>query len=219
MRKELDWAQRRDEILAATWRVIARDGIARATVRSIAREAGCSLGILSYYFSDKEDLLGSAMVLSHRRVRERIDRRTQGLKGLAALRVLMVEALPMDPDRLLEAQIEVSFWGRALSSPKLLDLQHREFERLCDLIKTFLHDAVALGECPAETDIDFAAHALVMLIDGLSVEAVLYPERVPPERQLALLEALLTELRGRKDLGSSEKSATEGAVAKSATDR
>ena len=63
MPKIVDWDARRDEILAATWRVIARDGIARATIRAIAREAGCSRGILAHYFDDKADILGSALLL------------------------------------------------------------------------------------------------------------------------------------------------------------
>jgi AcrR family transcriptional regulator len=109
--KIVDWDARRDEILAATWRVIARDGIARATIRAIAREAGCSRGILAHYFDDKADILGSALLLSHRRVVARMEARAAGLTGLAALRVIMLEALPLDSERDLEAQIEISFWA------------------------------------------------------------------------------------------------------------
>ena len=72
MPKIVDWDARRDEILSATWRVIARDGIAKATIREIAREAGCSRGILAHYFDDKADILGSALVMSHRRVATRM---------------------------------------------------------------------------------------------------------------------------------------------------
>ena len=97
MPKIVDWDARRDEILSATWRVIARDGIARATIRAIAREADCSRGILAHYFDDKADILGSALLLSHRRVVARMDARAAGLTGLAALRVIMLEALPLDP--------------------------------------------------------------------------------------------------------------------------
>ena len=86
--------------------------------------------MLAHYFSDKQDILGSALVLSHRRVGERMDRSAAGLAGLAALRVVMLEALPLDPQRLLEAEIEVSFWGRSLGSPELAALQNAEFERL-----------------------------------------------------------------------------------------
>ena len=56
-------------------------------------------------------------------VGERMDRSAAGLAGLAALRVVMLEALPLDPQRLLEAEIEVSFWGRSLGSPELAALQ------------------------------------------------------------------------------------------------
>ena len=108
MPKIVDWDARRDEILAATWRVIARDGIARATIRAIAREADCSRGILAHYFDDKADILGSAMMVSHRRVIDRIDAQTAGRTGLDALRVTMLEALPIDEQCDLEAQIEIS---------------------------------------------------------------------------------------------------------------
>ena len=73
MPKIVDWDARRDEISSATWRVIVRDGIAGATVRAIAREAGCSPGILAHYFDDKADIMGSALVLAHRRVAARMD--------------------------------------------------------------------------------------------------------------------------------------------------
>jgi len=191
MPKVVDWDARRDEVLAATWRVIARHGLAGTTVRKIAREAGYSAGVLAHYFSDKQDILGSALVLSHRRVGERMARSAAGLAGLAALRVVMLEALPLDPQRLLEAEIEVSFWGRSLGSPELAALQNAEFEKLWSRLRTVLLDAERLGELAAETDIEEATHRLVALIDGLSVEAVLYPARVPPDRQVALLDQLL----------------------------
>jgi AcrR family transcriptional regulator len=191
MPKVVNWEARRDEVLAATWRVIARHGLAGTTVRKIAREAGYSPGVLAHYFSDKQDILGSALVLSHRRVGERMARRAAGLTGLAALRVVMLEALPLDGQRLLEAEIEVSFWGRVLGSPELATLQNAEFERLWSRLRDLLAAASDLGELAPGLDLEEATHRLVALIDGLSVQAVLYPARVPPERQVALLDQLL----------------------------
>ena len=138
MPKIVDWDERRDEILSATWRVIARDGIAGATIRAIAKEANCSRGILGHYFDDKADILGSALVLSHRRVGARMAQASAGLTGLDALRAVMLEALPLDERRDLEAQIEISFWGRALGNARLRDLQHSEFDRLCGRLRGHL---------------------------------------------------------------------------------
>src|SRR3984957_18801637 len=149
MPKIVDWDARRDEILSATWRVIARDGITGATIRAIAREANCSRGILAHYFDDKADILGSALVMSHRRVVARMNARADGLTGLAALRVVMLEALPLDGQ----------------------------------------------GELAEGLDLNLAAHQLLVLIDGLSAERVLYPDRVTPARQEQMLDQLLEGLR------------------------
>ena len=45
--------ERRRSLVKATWRVIVREGIASATTRGIAREAGCSCGVLAHYFADE----------------------------------------------------------------------------------------------------------------------------------------------------------------------
>jgi AcrR family transcriptional regulator len=191
MPKIVDWDARRDEILAATWRVIARDGIRGATIRAIAREANCSRGILGHYFQDKEDILGSALVLSHRRVGARMTAAAAGLSGLAALREVMLEALPLDDVRDLEAQIEISFWGRALGNADLRELQHSEFERFCGRLHGHLREAADLGELSADCDLDLATHQLVVLVDGLSAQRVMYPGRVSPQRQTQMLDRLL----------------------------
>jgi AcrR family transcriptional regulator len=199
MPKIVDWDARRDEILSATWRVIARDGIAKATISAIAREAECSRGILAHYFDDKADILGSALVMSHHRVGARMDASTAGHHGLDALRIVMLEALPLDEVRDLEAQIEISFWGRALGNPALADLQHGEFDRLRNRLRAHLEEAAKLGELAAGVDLDLATHQLVVLIDGVSAERVLYPDRVPPRRQIDLLDALLGSMRAPRD--------------------
>ena len=195
MPKIVNWDERRDEILAATWRVIARDGIAKATIRAIAREAHCSAGILAHYFDDKADILGSALILSHRRVVARMDAAVAGRTGLGALRVIMLEALPLDDERDLEARIEISFWGRALGSPELRTVQNAEFDRFARRLRAHLAEAREHGELRGGVDIDLAAHQLLVLIDGLSAQRVLYAGRVTAARQRQMLGALLDSFR------------------------
>jgi AcrR family transcriptional regulator len=208
MPKIVDWDERRDEILSATWRVIARDGIAGATIRAIAREAKCSPGILAHYFDDKADILGSALLHSHRRVGTRMTRAAAGLTGLAALRTVMLEALPLDGRRDLEAQIEISFWGRALGNPELRELQHSEFERLCARLRGHLEEAVDRGELASDSDLGLATHQLVVLIDGLSAERVLYSGRVTADRQIQMLDLLLASFRAADHAGLTDSAST-----------
>jgi AcrR family transcriptional regulator len=193
--KIVDWEARRDEVLAATWQVISREGLAKTTVRKIANEAGYSNGILAYYFNDKDDILSGALRLTHQRVGERIQIRRQGLRGLAALRTAMEELLPLDEVRLLEAEIEVSFWGQSFGHRELAELQHEEFDNLLSGLRAVLVEADELGELRDGLDLDVVTHRLALLVDGLSVQRVLYPAKVPPERQVLLLEDLLADIR------------------------
>jgi AcrR family transcriptional regulator len=192
--KIVDHEARREELVEAAWRVIARAGMVGATMREIAREAGVSTGILAHYFADKEALLGFALRLSHRRIYERFSARTQGLVGLAALRVIMLEALPLDQPRLLEAQIEMNFFSLAVGDESLRELQNREFERFWDTLHHRVSEAQTLGEIPTAHDADWITHQLIILVEGISLEAVLYPARVSPDRQLKILEHFLEQI-------------------------
>jgi AcrR family transcriptional regulator len=182
--------ERRAEIIRATWRVIAREGIANATTREIAKEAGYSYGVLAHYFIDKADVLASALVASHRNVRSRIDARNKRITGLPALRALMLECLPLDEQRVLEAKVEVSFWGQAVGNSELVKIQNAEVDGLWERIRQRLVEADQEGQLRLGLDIDLAVHSCVALIDSLSLRAVLYPARTANEDQITMLDAL-----------------------------
>jgi len=192
MPRIVDHDERRGEIIRATWRVIAREGIANTTTREIAKEAGCSYGVLAHYFTDKADILASALVASHRQVRGRTDVRNEGVSGLAALRTLMLESLPLDEQRVVEAKVEVSFWGQAVGNDDLVKIQNAEVDGLWERIRQRLAEAEAAGELRPGIDIELAVHSCVALIDSLSLRAVLYPARTTPADQIAMLDALFT---------------------------
>jgi AcrR family transcriptional regulator len=192
--KIVDHELRRQELLAATWRVIARTGIIGVTTREIAREAGFSTGVLAHYFADKEELLAAALRLSHQQVYARIRERTQGLLGMDAIRVVMLEALPLDEQRMLEAQIEMSFLSLALGNDALRELQHEEFERFWDVLNYRVCEAQKLGQIWGGADPSDVTHELMILVEGMSQEAVLYPSRATAQRQCQTLEAVLVRL-------------------------
>jgi AcrR family transcriptional regulator len=53
---------RQARILEAAIDLLARDGISGVSVRAVAREAGVSLGLVNYHFSDKTSLLKAALL-------------------------------------------------------------------------------------------------------------------------------------------------------------
>lgn len=114
MPKDVDHDERREELAESVWRVVARGGLEGATIRGIARETGWSAGALAHYFADKDDILESALRIAYERITARWDSRLDGLSGIAALRELVLDSLPLDDERELETKFLMNYWSRAI---------------------------------------------------------------------------------------------------------
>ena len=132
MPKVVDHLERREELLEAVWRVLARDGIHGTTIRVIANETGWSAGVLAHYFTDKEDILVSALRLSHTRIVARWEEKLEGLEGMAALRELVLDNLPLDDERELETRLQLVYWDRAVASQEVREAKWRHGPPLLD---------------------------------------------------------------------------------------
>ncbi|GGO65495.1 TetR/AcrR family transcriptional regulator [Nonomuraea cavernae] len=194
MPKIVDHDERRREVLSAARRVIVRDGIDAATTRAIAKEAGYSNGVLAHYFADKDEILLSALRQSHQRIRDRLTRKVGGASGLAALRELLLDNLPLDAERTQETRLEVSFWSRSLASERLAEVQRAEAAELRAAIRSLLAEARAAGELAGDDNLDDLTEHLLALVDGLSLHLLLYPDRLTRVDLERLLLASLDRL-------------------------
>lgn len=188
MPKTVDHDERRAALLEAVWRVIARDGIERTTIRTIAKETGWSSGVLAHYFTDKDDILVSALRLVHERIAARWEEKLDGLEGLAALRELVLDNLPLDDERERETRLLINYWSRRLVSDGQPPEQWRHGPLLVDRLADLIRDARRLGELPDDAPAGDVAERLLALIDGLSLHAVLPGSRVTRERQVAFVD-------------------------------
>jgi AcrR family transcriptional regulator len=196
--KNVDHDERREELLDAVWRVIVRDGLDRATIRSIAKETGWSSGVLAHYFVDKDDILVSALRLAHERIDARWERKLEGLIGLAALRELVLDNLPLDDDREQETRFLMNYWSRSMRTAegggRDVGEAWRRGPRLVDRLAAHVGEAQAAGEIVIHDAPSDVAERLLALIDGLSLHALLDPQRVTRERQVALAQQELDRL-------------------------
>lgn len=196
MPKVVDHGARREQIVQATWRVIARDGIEATTMRGLAAELGYANGALALYFPNKRAILSAAFahifdVTSRRYAAER----EGGLRASAALRAFLVELFPFDEERLLESRIVIPFLEYAAHDPQMralyLELMgqwEREFE-------TLLQEMADAGELAADLDRRAYADHLLATSHGVQASAVLMPETATPERLSALIDSLLAAAR------------------------
>jgi len=171
--KVVDHAQRRRELVAATWAVVAAEGIEAATVRRIAEEAGCTTGRITHYFADKEEVLVAALRQVHRAAGKRMLAAIGQRSGLEALRAVLAEALPLDQERILEWRVWLAFWGSAATSTSLQAEQHQRYREWRGLLKRVL----ATAQLSADIDLDSLVDQIVALVDGFGLQGVLDPQR------------------------------------------
>lgn len=161
---------RREQIVRATIRCLARDGYAGLTMKRVAAEARLSQGILHYYFADKQAILGAAAL----RVTADLDRRVaaeargaHGARGrLRALVRACLDAAARDREFWT---VFIEFWGESLHDRALAGLNARTYARSRRLIARMIAGGIAEGTFRRQ-DPGAAAAAVLGLLDGLSLQ-------------------------------------------------
>ena len=178
--------------VSVSLRVIARDGLEQTTVRGIAKEAGCSAGSLAHYFADKEDILRQALELADSQIVKRISRIISQTEPDIALREVLAQVLPIDNERSVELTLDVNFWGRALIHPELRGLEHNDHDRWRAIVLEMVTKIAVTNHISQSAE--NLTDILVAFLDGLGLQALIYPELFPPDRQLELLALQLGQL-------------------------
>jgi AcrR family transcriptional regulator len=198
MPKIVDHEARREEIAQALWRVVRRDGVRAASVRTVAAEAGWSAGAVRYYFPDQDGLINFAMDLVSKRVHARVSQLEPTGTAVEIVLRYLEEVIPLDPERLTEFDVWLSFTAQAQAESgagglrKHLGPAHDELRGLCNSLLSHLSAAGALR---ADLDLDLEAERLHALLDGISFHVTIQPEVTTAERVRQVLAAHVLSLQ------------------------
>ncbi|WP_353712660.1 TetR family transcriptional regulator C-terminal domain-containing protein [Arthrobacter sp. K5] len=209
MPKIVDAAQRRQEIVGAVCRIIATDGLERASLREVADEAGLAVGSVRHYFDSSDDLLAYSFAAVSDRLLSRLNKALTGL-GLGpaaadpdmsrAVLTLLGEFLPLDEERALDACAWLAFRNAARIRPFLAaeaDRSHRAVAAVVgQVITRLVHEDDPAGTGAGPQLVTAAEHLLATL-DGLAMHALLQPGWMSPEMCRDVLESHIEGLRRR----------------------
>jgi AcrR family transcriptional regulator len=187
---------RRLSLIAACARVLARDGVAGASVRAIALEAGVSPGLVNHYFPGIDALVAA----TYAQTGARVD---------AALAAAVAAAGP-DPRARLEAYVIASFqppiadpdllatwiafWSLVRSRPDIARLHDEQYGGFRIQLEALLADCGV-----ADAALRRNAIAITALVDGLWLELCLSPQSLGAVEAAAIARSALAALtlRGR----------------------
>lgn len=188
MPKILDTAEREQTVIAAAWRVIARDGVAALTVRNVAAEAGLAPSSLRYTFPTQTAVREKALRAAVQQITARVEGLDTNLVGLDYTRSALLELLPLDAPRKLEMAVFLAL-GMASLSDNALEPLWREagaaVRHVC---------AGALGAAGIEPEQERVDH-LHALIDGLALHLLTAPANRDPDWAAEVIDRHITGLQ------------------------
>lgn len=184
MPKVVDQEARRAVIADALLAVVRRDGVGAVSVRSVAAEAGLSVGSMRHTASSQDELVAFAMgVVADRvgaRIRDRVS--TWGLDhrpDLDELTALCGEVLPLDADRRAEGAVWLELVTLARTDARLAEVSTAAHVGLRSIVDRVLD--ILLPDAGA-TRRGQEAVRLHALLDGLTLHVVLHPGTVDVDR-------------------------------------
>ncbi|MFQ3613269.1 MAG: TetR/AcrR family transcriptional regulator [Cyanobacteriota bacterium] len=184
---------RRLEVTEAAWRVIVREGLDRASMRAIAQELGCTTGVVTHYFRDKQELTLFALQQVTERLLALMESQPKGT-GLDRLLQLLLVFLPWDPERQAIVRVWLAFLGYAVGRPELMAEHQHCSEALEHLVAEEIRQLQKTGDIRPELDPDLEAQGLLALVDGLAIRSVIQGTPLAPEQYQALLRRYVQSL-------------------------
>jgi AcrR family transcriptional regulator len=187
--------ERRELLVAATLRCLARDGHAGISVRRIATEAGVSVGLLNHHFGSIDALIADtyqkiASELTTALLHEIAQAGTPAEK-LDAFLVGSFSSRVMDPQLL---GVWVVFWSLIRHSEHVSQSHEKSYRAYLDLLRQLLGD-LAVSEGFVIHDTRLAAIGLSAMLDGLWIEWCLNPETFTPANGLHICRCWIKGLR------------------------
>lgn len=141
-------ARRRQQLINATMKCIARKGIGNTTLRDVAGEAGLSQGIVNLHFDSKDNLLTETLQYLANDYKTEFDKVLETSGPRAADKLLALMELDLRPDICDRRKIAVwfAFWGEVKSMPtyrKICDVSDRYYD---SVVESLCAEVIAEGK-------------------------------------------------------------------------
>ena len=193
--------ERREEILAAAFRVAVRDKLRGLTMRAVADEAGVSKGLVFFHFEGKDALLLALLewVLERGPQVEvppglEVEGGSHPARRLLKLLRHQVEGLPERRERV---ELFLDFWVMGTERPETQERIRAAFDRYRAEFRPFTRPVVeaAPGRFDGDGDEGLAA-VIVSFIQGLSLQLIADPDNFDVDRYMRAVEGLVVRDHG-----------------------
>ncbi|NEO18781.1 MAG: TetR family transcriptional regulator [Moorea sp. SIO4A1] len=185
---------RRLEVSEAAWRVIVREGLDRTSMRAIAQELGCTTGVVTHHFRDKQELILFALNQVTQRLQKTMQTATEHARGVDRLVEMLSAFLPLDTQRQDILKVWVAFLGYAIGREALMAEHQQSAAQLREVIIQELKALQSAKLIRANIEPELEANALLALVNGVSLDSLIQAKRLSPDQQQIVIRRYVNEL-------------------------
>ncbi|WP_030455443.1 TetR/AcrR family transcriptional regulator [Herbidospora cretacea] len=172
MPRQVDHDERRRQLTEALLRIAGTRGLQAVSMREIAAEAGVSLRIVQYYFTNKQALLESGLTELGARMDRRVKRRVAAVAGELTPRDVFAAVLgvivPFDEQSRLDSMAWTAYYTAALTDPVLAAAGLALPNALENFLTGRLTAAQQAGDIAPDRDPRTEVAGLLALANGLT---------------------------------------------------
>ncbi len=199
--RKVDHDSRREEVAEAAARLIASKGLEALTTRALAKSLGCSIGVLSHYFSSKEEIVIAAFRWADQRIDLRMQEAStqQGNLSLDQFFPIIKAGLPLDEESDLEWRVRLNLHTFALTHDDSLQAELEKNTQNRELMYGMITALQAQGELRDDVSAEDITNIAFDLVIGMAKNLVMRPFSEREERS-AYLFRMIEQLRPEKHL-------------------
>lgn len=189
MPKVVDHQQMRQQLAEIACWSISKNGLENTTMRELAKAAGCTTGLITHYFPNKNALLIEA-------IRYAAGNQLAKMEEVANnspldLVSIFSRNLPLLENDKIAMNVWLALWNQSLIDTDLAAVQrgiHRQY------LKLFQHALTAAGVVSDEKSALAQAERLLAFINGISIQVLQDITHWPADRQIEELKYFLSHL-------------------------
>jgi TetR/AcrR family transcriptional regulator, transcriptional repressor of bet genes len=192
MPKVVDVAATKMRIAKAACAVIATEGIQSVSMRRVARAAGCTTGLITHHFSDKDDLVTYAYKVALDRMIADATLRVAQVRSVREQLLAAVEAIEPSAAQMKQFTIVLmNFWAQAAFNAVFAARCREDYRRWRQLIARTIRHGIKAGELRSGTNVRALTDTITLLSDGLSVGMTLTPAVYSKRHRRTILRSIL----------------------------
>jgi TetR/AcrR family transcriptional regulator, repressor for uid operon len=171
-------AEKRQEILDAAARCIARDGFQGASTADICREAGISPGHLYHYFASKEEILTALTAAGLEKFAARFAEMMQGDDAIGALigEIGRHKSKKQDPQHRAINRMVLEMLVEAGRNAVIARIVRKNSAMLRALLVDFIESGQLRGQIDPGLDSKLAASMILSVVDGMRTLTIRDPD-------------------------------------------